>query len=116
MSNFNNHRHQAVLTVGDDSANNEPFVWSNGLTELPVDFSPEPLSFDIEKYFGWFDRVRDRKKIKTFNLTMHSWSLLRRNGDFFDSYAPDHEARFLYICEHLFDHTTVSGYSAYLSK
>ncbi|CAM4254336.1 methyltransferase domain-containing protein [Bordetella pseudohinzii] len=116
MSNFNNHRHQAVLTVGDDSANNEPFVWSNGLTELPVDFSPEPLSFDIEKYFGWFDRVRDRKKIKTFNLTMHSWSLLRRNGDFFDSYAPDHEARFRYICEHLIEHTNVSGYSEYLSK
>jgi len=80
LSNFNSTRHSAMLEVGIDGANNEPFFWDNKVLELPVDFSPEPLSFDINKYFGWFDRVRDRKRVKTFNLTMHSWSLLKRKG------------------------------------
>ncbi|MPS77569.1 MAG: methyltransferase domain-containing protein [Achromobacter sp.] len=114
LSNFNTHRHEQMLAVGQDSANNEPFRWDNGLVELPVDFSPEPLSFDINKYFGWFDRVQDRKKIKTFNLTMHSWSLLKKTGNFFDAFSPAHEDRLRYICEHLSEHTEVMGYSEYL--
>jgi hypothetical protein len=81
---------------------------------LPVDFSPEPLSFDFEKYLGWFDRVLYRKKIKTFNLVMHSWSLLRRDGDYFVNYAPNHEERLKVICEHLISNTEVRGYSEYL--
>jgi SAM-dependent methyltransferase len=115
LSNFNTRRHEAMMSVGEDSANNEPFRWDNGLIELPVDFSPEPLSFDINKYFGWFDRVKDRKKIKTFNLTMHSWSLLKKTGDIFDTFAPEHEDRLRYICEHLSEHTEVKGYSEYLN-
>lgn len=114
LSNFNNIRHNKMVAVGEYGANNEPFAWDNGVIELPVDFSPEPLSFDIQKYFGWFDRVNDRKKIKTFNLTMHSWSLLRKTGEIFDTYAADHEERLRYICEHLIEHTTVMGYSDYL--
>lgn len=116
LSNFNNHRHETMLSVGESCANNEPFRWENGVIELPVDFSPEPLSFDINKYFGWFDRVKDRKKLKTFNLTMHSWSLLKKTGDHFDTFAPAHEDRLRYICEHLSENTQVMGYSEYLDS
>jgi len=115
LSNFNTQRHADMLGVDENNANNEPFNWGNGISEIPVDFSPEPLSFDIQKYFGWFDRVQDRKKIKTFNLTMHSWSLLKRQGDFFATAAPEHEERLRFICEHLCGNTQVCGYSEYLA-
>ncbi|MFM6396425.1 MAG: hypothetical protein ACKPFF_07040, partial [Planktothrix sp.] len=74
LSNYNATRHASYFDISDEGSRNEPFKWGNGLIELPVDFSPEPLSFVWEKYEGAFDRVRDRKKIKTFNLTLHSWS------------------------------------------
>lgn len=116
LSNFNTRRHEKMLSVDETIAHNEPFRWSNGVIELPVDFSPEPLSFDINKYFGWFDRVRDRKRIKTFNLTMHSWSLLKPTGKLFDTFAPEHEVRLRYICDHLSENTEVKGYSEYLDN
>lgn len=115
LSNFNALRHAETLGVGESNANNEPFAWGGGLFELPVDFSPEPLSSDIQMYFGWFDRVLARKTIKTFNLTMHSWSLLKRNGPLFADAAPEHEERLRYICDHLCANTQVRGYSEYLA-
>lgn len=116
LSNFNVTRHAEMLSVGGCCANNEPFSWGGGLFELPVDFSPEPLSFDIQQYSGQFDRVLTRKMFKTFNLTMHSWSLLKRHGSLFTSVAPEHEEKLRYICEHLCANTEVRGYSEYLDQ
>ncbi|MBX3671204.1 MAG: methyltransferase domain-containing protein [Rhodocyclaceae bacterium] len=116
LTNFNSQRHAEMLSVTGLGADNEPFAWNNGLAEIPVDFSPEPLSFDIQKYFGWYDRVKDRKKIKTFNLTMHSWSLMKRQGEFFTEYAAEHEDKLRFICEHLSANTRVLGYAEYLEE
>lgn len=116
LSNFNAQRHAQMLAVVGNGEANEPFSWGGGLCEIPVDFSPEPLSFDVAKYYGWYDRVRDRKQIKTFNLTLHSWSLLTRSGgDVFHAVAPAHEDRLREICEHLATNTQVLGYSEYLA-
>lgn len=116
-SNFNSARHKDVWSSKDSRVlNNEPFRWKNGLIELPVDFSPEPLSHDWEIYQGSFDRVLSRKSVKTFNLTLHSWSLLtRETGDFFTGFSAVHEERLHKICEHLSLNTRPMGYSEYLS-
>ena len=116
LSNFNCDRHQEEWAVSEEGINNEPFKWKNGLIEIPVDFSPEPLSFEWEKYEGHFDRACFRKRRKTFNLTLHSWSLLKRSGDHFEQGAPDHEERLHRICEHLTTHTTPMGYAEWLAK
>lgn len=115
LSNFNAQRHQAEIAVMGAAAENEPFSWRCGILEIPVDFSPEPLSFDINKYYGWYDRARFRKKEnKTFNLTLHSWSLLKKEGELFSSYSPEHEKRFRHICQHMVENTVPLGYSEYL--
>ena len=115
ISNFNSERHQEYWEVSEEGLNNDPFKWKNGLIELPVDYSPEPLSYPWESYEGQFDRVLDRKRIKTFNLTLHSWSLLRREGEFFEQFVPDHEDRLHRICEHLIKNTQPMGYSDWLA-
>ena len=115
ISNFNSERHQGYWEVSEQGLNNDPFKWKNGLIELPVDYSPEPLSYPWEKYEGQFDRVLDRKHIKTFNLTLHSWSLLKREGEHFEQFAPDHEDRLHRICEHLIKNTQPMGYSDWLA-
>lgn len=116
-SNFNSTRHADVWSSDDVRVlNNEPFSWPNGLIELPVDFSPEPLSHEWDKYMGSFDRVLSRKNIKTFNLTLHSWTLLTREGsDYFSGFSPDHEERLYKICEHLKESSNPMGYVEYLA-
>jgi SAM-dependent methyltransferase len=116
LSNYNSSRHAASWTLPECTAHNAPFRWNNQLLELPVDFSPEPLSFDWGKYIGWYERARTRKTEKTFNLVLHSWSLLKRNGEYFDAYAAEHEERLHQICEHLQTHTTPLGYEEYLQR
>lgn len=116
LTNFSIDRHNKYFISDGPAARNEPFVWQNGLIELPVDFSPEPLTFDIERYFGWFARSMIRKDICTFNLVMHSWSLLKKEGDFFNTPEPAHEERLRYIIEHLKENTKILGYSEYLSS
>lgn len=113
LSNYNSSRQGPSWNLPECAAHNAPFRWDNRLLELPVDFSPEPLSFDWAKYTGWFERARTRKTEKTFNLVLHSWSLLKRNGEHFDAYAAEHEERLHQICEHLSKHTTPLGYSEY---
>ena len=115
ISNFNSERHQGYWQVSEEGLHNDPFKWKNGLIELPVDCSPEPLSYPWEKYEGAFDRVLDRKCRKTFNLTLHSWSLLKREGEQFERFAPDHEDRLHRICEHLIKNTQPMGYSNWLA-
>jgi SAM-dependent methyltransferase len=116
LSNFNCERHVGDWVPPEEGINNEIFKWKNGLTEIPVDYSPEPLSYDWEKYEGHFDRVRSRKNRKTFNLTLHSWSLLKRSGEYFDQVAPDHEERLHRICEHLAKNTSPMGYAGWLAS
>jgi hypothetical protein len=115
LSNFNVERHANILGIGENSANNEPFSWGGGLLELPVDISPEPLSINFDIYKGMYDRVRRRKKIKTFNITLHSWSLLKREGEIFTDFSQEHEDKLHKICEHLAENTTSLGYSEYLA-
>lgn len=115
-TNFNSTRHEKSWACEDPRiVNNEPFRWSNGLIELPVDFSPEPLSHDWAIYLGVFDRVLSRKHQKTFNLTLHSWSLLTRgDGNHFTCFSKEHEQRLHEICRHLKEHTSPMGYDEYL--
>ncbi|WZB77367.1 class I SAM-dependent methyltransferase [Achromobacter insuavis] len=47
---------------------------------------------------------------------MHSWSLMKRKGEFFESFEPDHEVRLRYICEHLVENTQPMGYLEYLNS
>jgi SAM-dependent methyltransferase len=115
LSNFDCYRHREDWAVSEEGMNNEPFKWKNGLIEIPVDFSPEPLSFQWEKYEGHFGRVCSRKRRKTFNLTLHSWSLLKRSGELFEQIAPDHEERLHRICEHLTSNTEPMGYADWLA-
>jgi hypothetical protein len=115
LSNYNSTRHQR-LQLPEPALNNDSFTWDNGVVELPVDFSPDPLSFDWTKYIGGFGRIRRRKTEKTFNLVLHSWSLLRRTGELLDSVAPDHETRLHEICEHLCENTQSYGYAEYLAR
>lgn len=116
ISNFNLNRHAKIITSNSLNESNEIFKWNEGLIELPVDLSPEPLSIDYQIYLNWFSRLQNRKKIKTFNLTMHSWSLLKREGEYFEEYSEEHEAKFRKIIEHLKDGTEIIGYKEYLNE
>jgi SAM-dependent methyltransferase len=116
LSNFNTQRHLDQVKLDGALGENEPFMWSNGLMELPVDFSPEPLSFPFEKYYDAFDRVLHRKNNKTFNLTMHSWSLLKKVGNYFENPEIIHEIQFRQILEHLQQHSTISGYTTFINN
>ncbi len=116
-SNFNSGRH-TDLWEGQSPAviNNEPFRWGDDLIELPVDLSPEPLSLDWGIYLGMFDRILSRKRLRTFNLTLHSWSLLTRGKqEHFTGHSAEHEERLHRICEHLIANTRPTGYAEFLS-
>lgn len=117
LSNFNSERHADSWLVSAEAAHNAPFIWEQGLIELPVDISPEPLTSCWENYIGTFDRVNTRKTIMTFNVVLHSTSLLQRSdAGQFERFNPSHEDRFHQICEHLTAHTSVQGYSQYLAS
>ena len=112
LTNFNKTRFADKIHIAKPVADNEPFLWENGLLEIPVDMSPEPLSFAFEKYIGMFDRV-PRKTNKTFNITLHSWTLLKRIKEHHKEFAPEYEKKFRAICEHLLENTDIKGYSEY---
>ncbi|UTH76247.1 methyltransferase domain-containing protein [Chromobacterium sp. IIBBL 290-4] len=116
LSQFNAQRHAGSWQAGPAGQRNELFYWPNGMLELPVDCAPEPLSSNWQVYEGAFSRVKQRKRIQTFNLTLHSWSLMRRNGEIFDSHAPEHEERLHRICQHLTKHTRPMTYRSYLNS
>ena len=116
-SNFNSARHAAAWKSEDQAVvNNEPFQWANGLIEIPVDLSPEPLSHDWAVYKGSFERMLSRKKLQTFNLTMHSWSLLTRDANgHFVGFSAEHDERLHRMCEHLKANSRPMGYEEFLS-
>jgi SAM-dependent methyltransferase len=116
LSNYSFARQGEGWDVPPAAATNEPFLWENGVLELPVDFSPEPLSFDWPMYDGWLGRVRVRKREKTNNLVMHSWSLLHREGEHFERFQPEHEERLHKICERVKADGEVLTYDEYLRR
>jgi predicted SAM-dependent methyltransferase len=115
ISNFNEERHANILSVGPNFSNNESFSWGGGLLEIPVDISPEPLSSNFDIYLGRYDRVRNRKKNKIINLTLHSWSLLKREGEIFTDFSQEYEDKLRQICKHLSENTSSLGYSEYFT-
>jgi SAM-dependent methyltransferase len=116
LTNFNSERHQQQWQIEGPASDNNPFVWENGVIEIPVDCSPEPLNDKWQTYIGYFDRVRARKTVKTFNLTLHSWSLSRRENEHHTHFEPAHEQRLNEICEHLNANTTPSTYAAHFAS
>ncbi|MBX3127605.1 MAG: methyltransferase domain-containing protein [Polyangiaceae bacterium] len=103
-------------TPGTMAHNDGPFVWHGGLVELPVDFSPEPLSSAFEKLEGAHLRALRSRRHKTFNLVMHSWSLLRRSANgHHEAFAPEHETRLHQLCEYVRSSGRSWTYSEYVS-
>lgn len=117
LSNFNRERHEGTWRMSAESAADEPFLWPEGIVELPMDIAPEPLSYPWEKYLSGFERVRIRKRTRTFNLILHSTSLLQRQASgHFENFNPEHEENLHRICEHLAANTVSQGYAEYLSQ
>jgi hypothetical protein len=95
----------------------EPFRWDNGVVEIPSTCRrPEVGHFTT--YLARYADARARKPVRpTFNVVMHSWSLLRRNSEgFHDSFAPEYEDRLHQICEHAARHGRARGYAEYLAS
>jgi hypothetical protein len=102
---------------GDPVPDREPFRWENGVIEIPVEVSsPEAATF--ESYLRKYDAAVKRKTVeRTFNVVMHSWSLIRRNEQgVHDRFEPEYERRLHQICEHAATHGRGRGYAEYLDQ
>jgi hypothetical protein len=113
---LSNTRRDTILDVavgGDPMPAGEPFRWENGVLELPVDAS-EPGSF--QNYLARYEAAATRKLgERTFNVVMHSFSLLRRNDrGMHDVFGPDLEQRLHDMCAHATTHGRAYGYGEYL--
>jgi hypothetical protein len=117
MTNVKPHTVADVAPDGDGVPYREPFVWDNGILEIPVDISSPEVS-PFRSYVTKCQEALARKAaLPTVNLVMHSWSLLRRNGrGHHDSFAPDYEAQLHAICEHTVKHGRARGYAEYVSS
>ncbi|MEV6968509.1 hypothetical protein AB0M47_25675 [Hamadaea sp. NPDC051192] len=114
LSNF---RDGLTGDQGEGAVGGEPFVWENGVLEIPVDASsPEASTF--ENFLGKYEAVALRKTVeRTFNMVMHSWSLTKRSPTGFqDTHSPEYEERFHRICDHVRANGQAHGYSAYLDQ
>jgi hypothetical protein len=117
LSNVKPHSIADVAVAGDLVPYREPFRWDNGVVEIPVDVSsPEVGHFTT--YLAKYSDAIARKPVRpTFNVVMHSWSLLRRNSEgFHDSFAREYEDRLHQICEHAARHGRARGYAEYLAS
>jgi hypothetical protein len=115
LTNVKPHTIGDVAVGGDEISYREPFVWDNGVVEIPVDAS----SPEMGPFKNYVDRYRNavaRKPIRsTFNVVMHSWSLLLRDSNgHHESPAPEYEDRLHQICAHAARHGRVRGYAEYL--
>lgn len=116
LSNFNADRHAASWEMSAEAWQDCPFSWENGVLEFPVDIAPEPLAISLLNYLGAFERVGVRKSIRTFNIVLHSTSLLQRSErGYFESFNPMHEQALHEICTHLNSYSSPSGYEQYLN-
>jgi hypothetical protein len=106
-----------IALGGDEVAYRPPFIWDNGVLEIPVDVS----SPEVGSFANYLTRYRDAVSRKpnrpTFNVVMHSWSLMRRNDSGrHDAHAPEYEERLRQICEHAAAQGRVRGYAEYLQS
>lgn len=116
LSNYNFKRHFSMLPFDPIAARMEPFRWTNGIVEIPVDIS-SPEKSKWTDFLGQVDETQVKTSAKTCNLVFHSWSLLRRdkNGHHCE-FGPELEEQFHKICDHLAASFRVWGYEEYLSQ
>jgi SAM-dependent methyltransferase len=102
---------------GDQLTAREPFVWENGVLEIPVDIS-SPEAGEFSGYLEKYDALMKRKNFEpTFNIVMHSWSLTRRNPDGHHyAFEQAYEDRLHQMCQHATDHGAVHGYGDYMDS
>lgn len=101
--------------AGDPPVYSDPFRWNNGVLEIPVDVSSPETS---DSFTGHWEVAMQRKTFEsTFNIVMHSWSLIRRNAaGIHDVFGPELEDAIHRICEHMKSKGTVGGYSEFLDR
>lgn len=115
LSNVRAGRLKSTLAGWEAAASLEPFRWENGVLEIPVDASsPEAGTWDT--YHRRFENALRRKTFEsTFNLVMHSWSLIRRNENrIHDTYDPELEQRLHELCAHAAENGKAIGYNRYM--
>ncbi|MEV0274243.1 hypothetical protein AB0H43_36195 [Hamadaea sp. NPDC050747] len=103
------------LSGGDAYTGREPFRWENGVLELPVDASSPEVS-EWSGFMSKFDAaVRRKPTWRTFNIVMHSWSMMRKNSEkIFEAYEPRHEQNLHRMCELATKRGKARGYAEYL--
>jgi hypothetical protein len=96
----------------------EPFVWDNGVLELPIDFNCDPLSTPFENYSKRYDNTVYKKPgEKIFQVLLHSWSLMRLNEEnFYEVFEPEHEKRLHQILTHMQQLGRLFGFNEYLDS
>jgi 2-polyprenyl-3-methyl-5-hydroxy-6-metoxy-1,4-benzoquinol methylase len=115
MSNIRSDMLRDLDFNGDPATDREPFLWDNGVLEIPVDLSsPEVKTFEsfVAKYMG----TMARKPIEpTFNVVMHSWSMTKRDEHGHqDAFDPERERRLHQICEHIKRYGKGLGYGEFM--
>lgn len=117
LSNFHYGRDKNISIFGDAAEANEPFKWENGMVEIPFDLALEPLSANFNNVENIYTRVKNRKKLKTFNLLNHSWSLLERDEKGFHTIVnPSYEEAFYKLCSFVKNNTKPSTYNDFLQS
>jgi hypothetical protein len=116
-SNFSSERiNPKIVFNNSDLKNNECFYWQDGILEIPVDISPEPLDMKWQVIFGMFERARKRKKINTFNSVNHSWSLLNRSGEHMTTYNKNYEEGLIRLIEFTNQNSKITKYTDFINS
>lgn len=116
LSNYNAKRHFSMLPFEPVATRMEPFRWTEGIVEIPVDIS-SPEKSRWKEFLSQVETAREKSVEKTCNLVFHSWSLLRRdeNGHHRE-FGPELEEQFHQICAHMAGISRVLGYEEYLNE
>lgn len=116
LSNYNSKRHFSMLPFDQVATRMEPFRWSNGVVEIPVDIS-SPEKGKWEDYLSQVKTTQEKPSEKTCNLVFHSWTLLRRDENGHHSeFGPELETQFHEICAHVAGSFRAWGYEEYASR
>ncbi|MCX8039992.1 MAG: methyltransferase domain-containing protein [Planctomycetota bacterium] len=116
---FSRHTIEALPAAGIWCASNARGVswggntwrWPNGVGELPLDLNADPLPKALTLLPKTLSEVQEKPR-STFNMLLHSWSLLRRAPDgMHRHYDPEYESALHDICRQLQGKATVAGYS-----
>lgn len=117
LSNVRNDMVGDPAIGGDAAAAREPFLWDNGVLELPLDLNPDPLGEPFDNYLNNYTNLINKKNFEPiFNMLLHSWSLMKLSErGYFEVYEPEHEQRLHQICAHVARNGTARGYGEYLN-